>query len=62
MKKFLLGILIFGVFNLGFSQKKELKTADKQIKSGEYSQAITTLESIVDLINLSSPINTARIS
>ena len=34
MKNFLLGILIFGVFNLGFSQKKELKTADKQIKSG----------------------------
>ena len=53
MKKFLLGILIFGVFNLGFSQKKELKTADKQIKNGEYSQAITTLESIEDLINLS---------
>ena len=53
MKNFLLGILIFGVFNFGFSQKKELKTADKQIKSGEYSQAITTLESIEDLINLS---------
>ena len=50
MKNFLLGILIFGVFNFGFSQKKELKTADKQIKSGEYSQAITTLESIEDLI------------
>ena len=53
MKKILLGLLIFGIFQFSFSQKKELKTADKQIKSGEYAQASKTLESIRSLVSSS---------
>ena len=36
MKKILLSLIIFGLFQLGYSQKKELKTIDKHIKAGEY--------------------------
>ena len=36
MKKIILSLAIFGLFQLGYSQKKELKTIDKQIKAGEY--------------------------
>ncbi len=53
MKKIILSLIIFGLFQLNFSQKKELKTIDKQIKAGEYENAINTINSIKTLINAS---------
>ena len=51
MKKIILSLIIFGLFQLGYSQKKELKTIDKQIKSGEYENALNTINSIKSLVN-----------
>ena len=53
MKKLIISLLVFSVFQLGFSQKKELKTVDKQVKLADYENALTTLESIKDLIEAS---------
>ena len=52
MKKIILSLIIFGLFQLSYSQKKELKTIDKQIKAGEYENAINTINSIKTLINV----------
>ena len=51
MKKIILTLIIFGLFQLSYSQKKELKTIDKQIKAGEYENAINTINSIKTLID-----------
>ena len=51
MKKIILSLAIFGLFQLGYSQKKELKTIDKQIKAGEYENALNTINSIKSLVN-----------
>ena len=51
MKKIILSLTIFGLFQLGYSQKKELKTIDKQIKAGEYENALNTINSIKNLVN-----------
>ena len=51
MKKIILSLIIFGLFQVGYSQKKELKTIDKQIKAGEYENAINTINSIKTLID-----------
>ena len=53
MKKIILSLVIFGLFQLGYSQKKELKTIDKEIKAGQYANALTNLESIKPLIESS---------
>ena len=53
MKKIILSLIIFGLFQLSYSQKKELKTIDKQIKAGEYENAINTINSIKTLIDAS---------
>ena len=52
MKKIILSLIIFGLFQQTYSQKKELKTIDKQIKSGEYENAINTINSIKTLISV----------
>ena len=51
MKKIILSITIFGLFQLGYSQKKELKTIEKQIKAGEYENALNSINSIKNLVN-----------
>ena len=53
MKKLIVTLLVFGVFQLGFSQKKELKLVDKLVKAGEYENALKSLETIEDLIETS---------
>ena len=53
MKKIILSLVIFGLFQLGYSQKKELKTIDKEIKAGQYANALTNLETIKLLIESS---------
>ena len=50
MKKTIITLIVFSIFQLAFSQKKELKTIDKQIKAGDYENALIKLESISDLI------------
>ena len=52
MKKIILSLIIFGLFQLSYSQKKELKTIDKQIKAGEYESAINTINSIKTLVDV----------
>ena len=51
MKKFLLYLIIFGLFQLGYSQKKELKTIDKHIKEGEYESSLNSINSIKILVD-----------
>ena len=51
MKKIIFSLIIFGLFQMGYSQKKELKTIDKQIKAGEYENALNTISSIKSLVN-----------
>ena len=51
MKKIILSLIIFGLFQLSYSQKKELKTIDKQVKACEYENAINTINSIKTLID-----------
>ena len=53
MKKIIISLLVFSIFQLTFSQKKELKTVDKLLKSADYENALTTLESINSLIEAS---------
>lgn len=53
MKKLIITLLVFGIFQLGFTQKKELKLVDKQVKAGEYENALKSLETIEDLIKTS---------
>jgi len=53
MKKIIISLLVFCIFQLTFSQKKELKTVDKLVKSADYENAITILESINSLIETS---------
>jgi tetratricopeptide (TPR) repeat protein len=53
MKKIIISLLVFSIFQFTFSQKKELKTVDKLLKSGDYENALTTLESINSLIETS---------
>ena len=51
MKKITLSLIIFGLFQLNYSQKKELKTIDKQIKAEEYENALNTINSIKSLVD-----------
>jgi len=53
MKKILLTVFIFSIFQVVHTQKKELKTIDKQIKAGEYENAINTISSIKSLVDSS---------
>ena len=53
MKKIIVALLVFSTFQLGYSQKKELKVVDKQVKSADYENALLTLESIKVLIETS---------
>ena len=53
MKKLITFLLVISIFQLGFSQKKELKSVDKQLKSADYQGALKTLESIKDLVETS---------
>ena len=53
MKKIILSIIIFCLFQLSYSQKKELKTIEKQIKSEEYENALNTINSIKSLVDSS---------
>lgn len=54
MKNILLIILSIFFFQFSFSQKKELKIADKLIKAGEYDEALITLNEIKNLVDNSS--------
>ena len=53
MKKIILSLIIFCLFQLSYSQKKELKTIEKQIKSEEYENALNTINSIKSLMDSS---------
>ena len=53
MKKIIISLLVFSIFQLAFSQKKELKTIDKLVKSADYENALIILESISGLIETS---------
>ena len=53
MKKIILSLIIFCLFQLSYSQKKELKTIEKQIKSEEYENALNTITSIKSLVDSS---------
>ena len=50
MKKIIITLLVLSIFQVGFTQKKELKTIDKLVKAGEYDNALNTSESIKSLI------------
>ena len=51
MKKLILILIAISITQYSFSQKKELKTAEKLIKSNNYPEAINILESLNDLID-----------
>ena len=51
MKKQLIVITLLLVSATTFAQKKEIKTAQKSIKSGNFTEAITTLASIEGLVD-----------
>jgi len=51
MKKLILILITISITNYSFSQKKELKTAEKLIKSNNYTEATNILESLNDLID-----------
>ena len=51
MKKLILILITISITQFSFSQKKELKTAEKLIKSNNYTEAINILESLNDLID-----------
>ena len=53
MKKITLSLIVFCLFQLSYSQKKELKTIEKQIKSEEYENALNTINSIKSLVDSS---------
>ena len=52
MKKIIFSLIIFGLFQLSYSQKKELKAIDKQIKAGEYENALNSINSIKSLVDV----------
>ena len=51
MKKLILILITISITHFSFSQKKELKTAEKLIKSNNYTEAINILGSLNDLID-----------
>ena len=51
MKKLILTLIIISITHFSFSQKKELKSAEKLIKSNNYTEAINILESLNNLID-----------
>ena len=51
MKKIIFSLIIFSLFQLSYSQKKELKTIDKHIKAQEYESALNTINSIKTLVD-----------
>jgi tetratricopeptide (TPR) repeat protein len=51
MKKLILILIAISITQYSFSQKKELKTAEKLIKSNNYPEAINILESLNDSID-----------
>ena len=51
MKKLILILIAISITQYSFSQKKELKTAEKLIKSSNFPDAISILESLNDLID-----------
>jgi tetratricopeptide (TPR) repeat protein len=51
MKKLILILITICITHFSFSQKKELKTVEKLIKSNNYTEAINILESLNDLID-----------
>ena len=53
MKKIILSLIVFCLFQLSYSQKKELKTIEKQIKSEEYENALNKINSIKSLVDSS---------
>ena len=54
MKNILLIVVSICFFQYSFSQKKELKTVDRQIKAGEYEKALVSLNEIKNLVDNSS--------
>ena len=53
MRKLILILLSISITHFSFSQKKELKSVDKLIKSNNYTEATNLLESLNDLIDTS---------
>ena len=51
MKKLILILITISFTHFSFSQKKELKTVEKLIKSNNYTEAINILGSLNDLID-----------
>ena len=51
MKKLILTLIIISITHFSFSQKKELKSTEKLIKSNNYTEAINILESLNNLID-----------
>ena len=59
MKKILI-ILSFLLVSSGYSQKKELRSANKFIERGEYTSALDVLESISDILQTTDDKTKAR--
>ena len=59
MKKILI-LLCFLLVSFGYSQKKELRSANKFIERGEYTSALDVLESISDILQTSDDKTKAR--
>ena len=48
MKKIIISLLVFSIFQLTFSQKKELKTVDKLVKSADYENALLLIDAVMN--------------
>ena len=59
MKKILI-LLCFLLVSFGYSQKKELRSANKFIEKGEYTSALDVLESISDILQTADDKTIAR--
>ena len=59
MKKILI-LLCFLLVSFGYSQKKELRSANKFIEKGEYTSALDVLESISDILETADDKTKAR--
>ena len=59
MKKILI-LLCFLLVSFGYSQKKELRSANKFIEKGEYTSALDVLESISDILQTADDKTKAR--
>ena len=59
MKKILI-LLCFLIVSFGYSQKKELRSANKFIERGEYTSALDVLESISDILQTTDDKTKAR--